>query len=105
MTKKNFIKGLLKTLINHTGTKVIFIFAVLTVLCYCMGTIITEVENVSPKCGEFTEGFDGTGYECCVDCKKLDKEYFNHEAEYAFFGANRFNCYCVDENKNVEQVW
>ena len=49
MTKKNFIKGLLKTLINHTGTKVIFIFAVLTVLCYCMGTIITEVENVSPK--------------------------------------------------------
>ena len=103
MEKKK--QSIFRRIIKHNITIALIIGLGISMLIYCASVILTETEKMSPKCGEFVQGFDNIAYDCCADCQKLDKEYFRHEAEYSLLSRDEFNCYCVDKEKQVEQLW
>ncbi len=43
-------------------------------------------------------------YNCCVDCHKLNMNYFRYEFNSGMFSATIRNCYCLDGNES-KQIW
>lgn len=44
---------------------------------------------------------------CTEDCAKVNMNYFNHEYRTSglFGGGESANCYCVDGDLEVKQIW
>ena len=64
-----------------------------------------KADREKPMCEDIkpSEGF--RKYDCCLDCHKVDMSYMKHEFNSGFFGADENNCYCVNEDKEVKQIW
>ncbi len=64
-----------------------------------------KMDRENPMCEDIKPSEGYGKYGCCLDCHKVDMSYMKHEFHSGFFGADENNCYCVNENKEVKQIW
>ncbi len=64
-----------------------------------------KADRENPMCEDIKPSEGHRKYGCCLDCHKVDMFYMKHEFNAGFFGADENNCYCVNEDKEVKQIW
>ncbi len=85
-------------------------------LCIVMGIVIIvaftlihfqnkKTDRENPMCEDVKPSVGHRKYGCCLDCHKVDMSFMKHEFNSGFLGADENNCYCVNEDKEVKQIW
>ena len=85
-------------------------------LCIVMGIVIIvaftlihfqnkKADRENPMCEDVKPSEGYRKYGCCLDCHKVDMSFMKHEFNSGFLGADDNNCYCVNEDKEVKQIW
>ncbi len=64
-----------------------------------------KADRENPMCEDVKPSEGHRKYGCCLDCHKVDMSFMKHEFNAGFLGADENNCYCVNEDKEVKQIW
>ncbi len=75
------------------------------ILFISLGYSNRKADRENPMCEDIKPSEGHKKYGCCLDCHKVDMSYMKHEYHGGFFGADENNCYCINEDKEVKQIW
>lgn len=85
---------------------IMVIVTIIMIVGFIFGHLQGEkADRENPMCEDVKPSEGHRKYGCCLDCHKLDMSFMKHDFSSGFFGADVSNCYCVDKDKEVKQIW
>jgi len=94
-----------KGMISVILTLFIIVIIIMIILFNLINFQRKKADREKPMCEDIKPSEGHRKYNCCLDCHKVDMSYMKHEFHSGFFGVDESNCYCIDKDKEVKQIW
>ncbi len=94
-----------KGIFNNMLPPIIMMIIVLIIGFILINIQDKKADRENPMCEDVKPSEGHRKYGCCLDCHRVDMSFMKHEFNRGFLGADENNCYCVNEDKEVKQIW